>query len=227
MSNEENITKIAGLICGLYEYYNAQPITQTVGDIYITALKPYPYEKIKAVVDKFILENKFMPKVSEFVEVLSGGVCGDDLVAANAENAWSLILSIIEKCGRYESFTILDKVARKALEMTGYDVICAAARNELHWKKRDFVETYKNFTVLRSCGRDFDAPDYFVGIIEQANAAYGDYEECPGVYAGKTVYIAETKEYKSLETIKIIINKKETYVGKSNIELKITNEGAA
>ena len=210
MTDKENI---AALITGLSEYYTpGQSISPVALDIYLTALKLYPYEKIKVAAEKLILESKFMPKVSEIIEYINGGNKSCDLLSANAERAWSLVLAVVRECGGYKSFTLIDKAARKALEMTGYNEILMCENKDLHWKKRDFIESYKVWSAFLICGQELDAPDYFIGSIELSNSTTGYLDdegrsENDGVYIGRTVYIAEAKEYKSVEAIKSIMDK--------------------
>ena len=47
-----------------------------------------------------------------------------------------------------------------------YEMLCICGRSEIHWKKKEFIESYKVFAELND---NYDAPNYFAGIIEINN----------------------------------------------------------
>ena len=68
-------------------------------------------------------------------------------------------------------------------------------RAETHWKKRDFIESYK---VFAESNGNYDAPNYFAGIIELNNESYKDFK-------GK-IYVAELKQFVEQEDIMKLID---------------------
>jgi hypothetical protein len=185
---------------GLATYFNAD-LTENVIEIYLNNLYQRPLEDIKKAVEYFINNLKFMPKIADFNEFFSGGAKHEDILSARAELMWSLVIDVIRECSSYKSFTLLDKAARKAIEITGYENICRQDIKEIHWKQRDFMESYKHFRTAIDVGMDFDAPDWFPGAIEQSNIGRTAPAENGISYSGGTIYIAETKAYKSYDEI--------------------------
>ena len=172
-------------ISGLFVYYGVE-ISPVVLKIYITALLDYSLTEIKKAVNYFIKNSDKMPKVSDFINYISGGLSLDD----RAEIAWSLVLKAIEKYGYDKSFTFKDKAIRKALEIIGYNNIRECLESEINWKKADFIKVYKTYAKLDP--NSYPAPDYIAGFIELSNnGSPSPAEEKQGLYLGKSVYIAE------------------------------------
>ena len=214
MFNKEKDKAIGEIVSGLGELYDKK-ITPFIFDAYATALSNYPVEKVIKAVEYLILSSKFMPKISEIIEVINGGASAQDILDAKAEIEWSNITEIIFECGIYKSFTLKDKAARKALETVKYNVLCETTDEDLHWKKKDFTESYKNFKRLLNVGIDFDAKDYFDGQIERENSvklfADGRKEHGGVTYIGDTVFLVDEKRYVPKEELQgLIENSKET-----------------
>ena len=172
-------------ISGLFVYYGVE-ISPVVLKIYITALLDYSLTEIKKAVNYFVKNSDKMPKVSDFINYISGGLSLDD----RAEIAWSLVLKAIEKYGYDKSFTFKDKAIRKALEIIGYNNIRECLESEINWKKADFIKVYKTYAKLDP--NSYPAPDYIAGFIELSNnGSPSPAEEKQGLYLGKSVYIAE------------------------------------
>ena len=172
-------------ISGLFVYYGVE-ISPVVLKIYITALLDYSLTEIKKAVNYFIKNSDKMPKVSDFINYISGGLSLDD----RSEIAWSLVLKAIEKYGYDKSFTFKDKAIRKALEIIGYNNIRECLESEINWKKADFIKVYKTYAKLDP--NSYPAPDYIAGFIELSNnGSPSPAEEKQGLYLGKSVYIAE------------------------------------
>ena len=172
-------------ISGLFVYYGVE-ISPVVLKIYITALLDYSLTEIKKAVNYFIKNSDKMPKVSNFINYISGGLSLDD----RAEIAWSLVLKAIEKYSYDKSFTFRDKAIRKTLEIIGYNNIRECLESEINWKKADFIKVYKTYAKLSP--NFYPAPDYIAGFIELSNNGLpSPLEEKPGLYLGKSVYIVE------------------------------------
>ncbi len=178
--------KITKAILILAEYYN-QNLSPQIVDMYIKALEKYDLQTINKLCEQFLLTFKYMPKISDFNDLLNPSLSLDD----RAEIAWSLVLKAIDKFGTYYSFTFKDKAIRKALDIIGYSNICATLESELNWKKADFIKIYKTFAKLDPLS--YDAPDYIPSFIELNNnpASISDLKECSGFYVGKSVNIVE------------------------------------
>ena len=182
---ESEKEEIIEQISGLFVYYGVE-ISPVVLKIYITALLDYSLTEIKKAVNYFIKNSDKMPKVSDFINYISGGLSLDD----RAEIAWSLVLKAIEKYGYDKSFTFKDKAIRKALEIIGYNNIRECLESEINWKKADFIKVYKTYAKLDP--NSYPAPDYIAGFIELSNnGSPSPAEEKQGLYLGKSVYIAE------------------------------------
>ena len=172
-------------ISGLFVYYGAE-ISPVVLKIYITALLDYPLPEIKKTVSFFIKNYSKMPKVSDFIDYIAGGISLDD----RAEIAWSLVLKAIEKYSYDMSFTFKDKAIRKTLDVVGYNNIRECLESEIHWKKADFIKVYKTYAKLNPAS--YPAPDYIAGFIELSNSGSPEpAEENQDLYLGKSVYIVE------------------------------------
>jgi hypothetical protein len=182
--------KNALIVCA--ELFN-RTLSEGVLKIYITSLKDYSIEKVIAALNLCVQELSYMPTIADILKRVNNKV---DLSEA-AELAWSYVLDVIDVCGIYESFTFKDKTIRKTLSLIDYDVeLCMCNRSELHWKKRDFIESYKAFAGLNG---DYDAPNYFAGVIELNN---GDkYKEI----SATKIYIAEDKAFVGLEELNRLI----------------------
>ncbi len=188
--------KITKAILILAEYYN-QNLSPQIVDMYIKALEKYDLQAINKLCEQFLLTFKFMPKISDFNDLLNSSLSLDD----RSEIAWSLVLKAIDKFGTYYSFTFQDKAIRKALDIIGYSVICETPESELNWKKADFIKVYKTFAKLDPLS--YDAPDYISGLIENSNnqAAISDFKECSAFYVGKSVSVVETGKKISINDI--------------------------
>ena len=169
-------------------------LTKDVIKIYLSVLKDYPFEAIKKAIERCVVSRETFPVPAAIIKELTDK--GD--LSMRSELAWSYVLYVIDVCGIYESFTFKDKAVRKAISLIDYDIeLCMCERNETHWKKRDFIESYK---VFAESNFNYDAPNYFSGIIEINNNGWEDFNR------GKTkIYVAELKQFvKPAEIIKII-----------------------
>ena len=166
-------------------------LTKEVIKIYLSVLKDYSFDAIKKAIERCILTKETFPVPAVIIKELTDK--GDLLI--RSELAWSYVLNVIDVCGIYESFTFKDKAIRKAISLIDYDMeLCMCNRTETHWKKRDFIESYK---VFAESNGNYDAPNYFSGIIELNNESYKDFK-------GK-IYVAELKQFVEQENlIKII-----------------------
>ena len=169
-------------------------LTKEVIKIYLSVLKDYSFDAIKKAIERCVVSRETFPVPAAIIKELTDK--GD--LSMRSELAWSYVLDVIDVCGIYESFTFKDKAVRKAISLIDYDIeLCMCERNETHWKKRDFIESYK---VFAESNFNYDAPNYFSGIIEINNNGWEDFNR------GKTkIYVAELKQFvKPAEIIKII-----------------------
>ena len=161
-------------------------LTKEVIKIYLSVFKDYPFESIKNAIERCILTKETFPVPATIIKELNNK---GDLISS--ELAWSYVLDVIDVCGIYESFTFKDKAIRKAISLIDYDIeLCMCNRAETHWKKRDFIESYKMFAESNG---NYDAPNYFSGIIEINNEKWEDFK-------GK-IYIAEIKQFVEQENL--------------------------
>jgi Ni,Fe-hydrogenase I large subunit len=161
-------------------------LTKEVIKIYLSVFKDYPFESIKNAIERCILTKETFPVPATIIKELNNK---GDLISS--ELAWSYVLDVIDVCGIYESFTFKDKAIRKAISLIDYDIeLCMCNRAETHWKKRDFIESYK---VFAESNGNYDAPNYFSGIIEINNEKWEDFK-------GK-IYIAEIKQFVEQENL--------------------------
>ncbi len=191
--NDNETEKFIEYITATAEIYGRQLSKEAV-KLYIALLKDYSFQDIERTIQKCLMINETFPVPAAILNQLNAG----NDINARAELAWSYILDVIDVCGIYESFTFKDKAIRKTLSLIDYDVeLCMCNRTETHWKKRDFVESYK---VFAGSNLNYDAPNYFSGIIEINNNGWEDFNR------GKTkIYVAELKQFvKPAEIIKII-----------------------
>ena len=190
--NDNETEKFIEYITATAEIYGRQLSKEAV-KLYIALLKDYSFQDIERAIQKCLMTKEMFPVPASIINELN---CGDD-INIRAELAWSYVLDVIDVCGIYESFTFKDKAIRKALSLIDYDIeLCMCERNEIHWKKRDFIESYKAFAGLNG---DYDVPNYFAGTIELKN---GDkYKEI----SATKIYIAEDKVFVGLEELNRLI----------------------
>ncbi len=192
MNNDEKLRiKNALMVCA--ELFNRN-LSEGVLEIYISSLKEYPIDNVLHALKSCTQEISYMPTIADILKKVKNKTD----IHVMAELAWSYVLDVIDVCGIYESFTFKDKAIRKAISLIDYDVeLCMCNRAETHWKKRDFIESYK---VFAESNFNYDAPNYFSGIIEINNNGWEDFNR------GKTkIYVAELKQFvKPAEIIKII-----------------------
>ena len=169
-------------------------LTKDVIKIYLSVLKDYSFDAIKKAIKRCILTKETFPVPAAIIKELTDK--GD--LSIRSELAWSYVLDVIDVCGIYESFTFKDKAIRKAISLIDYDIeLCMCERNETHWKKRDFIESYK---VFAESNFNYDAPNCFSGIIEMNNNGWEDFNK-----KKIKIYVAELKQFvKPAEIIKII-----------------------
>jgi hypothetical protein len=167
-------------------------LTKEVIKIYLSVLKDYSFDAIKKAIERCILTKESFPVPAVIIKELTDK--GDLLI--RSELAWSYVLDVIDVCGIYKSFTFKDKAIRKAISLVDYDIeLCMCNRAEIHWKKKDFIESYKVFAELND---NYDAPNYFAGIIEINNERWEDFKE--------KIYVAEIKQFVEQEDIIKIID---------------------
>ena len=189
MNNDEKLRiKNALMVCA--ELFNRN-LSEGVLEIYISSLKEYPIDNVLHALKSCTQEISYMPTIADILKKVKNKTD----IHVMAELAWSYVLDVINVCGIYESFTFKDKAIRKAISLIDYDIeLCGCNRAEIHWKKRDFTESYK---VFAESNGNYDAPNYFSGTIEINNEKWGNFK-------GK-IYVAEIKQFVEQENlIKII-----------------------
>ncbi|MCL4427806.1 MAG: hypothetical protein M1276_02255, partial [Deltaproteobacteria bacterium] len=149
MTEKEKIRlKNALIVCA--ESYN-RALSDGVIELYFTCLKHYPIEKVLSALMSCIKEISFMPTVHDIIaRIESCPADGQNDPEARAEQAWSYVLKAIEYCGAYKSFTFKDVVIRKVIDTWDFKVLCNTDREKIHWKKREFTDSYKNFLKLKT-----------------------------------------------------------------------------
>ncbi len=190
MNNDEKLRiKNALMVCA--ELFNRN-LSEGVLEIYISSLKEYPIDNVLHALKSCTQEISYMPTIADILKKVKNKTD----IHVMAELAWSYVLNVIDVCGIYESFTFKDKAIRKAISLIDYDVeLCGCNRTETHWKKRDFIESYK---VFAESNGNYDAPNYFSGIIEINNEKWEDFK-------GK-IYVAELKQFVEQEDIMKLID---------------------
>ena len=164
-------------------------LTKEVIKIYLYALKDYSFDAIKKAIERCILTKETFPVPAVIIKELTDK--GDLLI--RSELAWSYVLNVIDVCGIYESFTFKDKATRKTLSLMDYEMLCICGRSEIHWKKKEFIESYKVFAELND---NYDAPNYFAGIIEINN---GDL--WTDIVGQTKVYVAEDGKFVTIDKL--------------------------
>ena len=190
MNNDEKLRiKNALMVCA--ELFNRN-LSEGVLEIYISSLKEYPIDNVLHALKSCTQEISYMPTIADILKKVKNKTD----IHVMAELAWSYVLNVIDVCGIYESFTFKDKAIRKAISLIDYDVeLCGCNRAETHWKKRDFIESYK---VFAESNGNYDAPNYFSGTIEINNEKWGNFK-------GK-IYVAELKQFVKQEDIMKLID---------------------
>jgi hypothetical protein len=185
MNNDEKLRiKNALMVCA--ELFNRN-LSEGVLEIYISSLKEYPIDNVLHALKSCTQEISYMPTIADILKKVKNKTD----IHVMAELAWSYVLDVIDVCGIYESFTFKDKAIRKAISLIDYDVeLCMCNRAETHWKKRDFIESYK---VFAESNGNYDAPNYFSGTIEINNEKWGNFK-------GK-IYVAELKQFVEQENL--------------------------
>lgn len=186
MNDKEKLRiKNALMVCA--ELFNRN-LSEGVLEIYISSLKDYPVDKVLHALKSCTQEISYMPALADILSRIGKKADPDAL----SELAWSYVLNVIEKCGIYESFTFKDKALRKVLSLMDYEMLCICDRSEIHWKKREFAESYKAFLKLNN----YDAPNYFSGVIELNN---GDL--WTDIIGQTKVYITEDGKFVNLDKL--------------------------
>ncbi len=163
-------------------------LTKEVIKIYLSVFKDYPFESIKNAIERCILTKETFPVPATIIKELNNK---GDLISS--ELAWSYVLDVIDVCGIYESFTFKDKAIRKTLSLMDYEMLCICGRSEIHWKKKEFIESYK---VFAESNGNYDAPNYFSGVLELNN---GDL--WTDIVGQTKVYVAEDGKFVTIDKL--------------------------
>jgi len=187
--------KITKYIWFTAEIYGKQLSAQAI-KLYIATLKDYNFSEIENAIQKCLTIRETFPVPAAIINQLTKDTGGD--IETRAELAWNCVLDVIDVCGVYESFTFRDKAIRKTLSQMDYMIdLCMCERSEMHWKKRDFTQSYKVFAGLNS--NNYDAQNYFAGVIELNNGdSWSDTVQTK-------VYIAEDRVFVRPEELNKLI----------------------
>jgi len=187
--------KLSKYIIAASEIYGKQLSEEAIA-LYIAMLKDYSFADIKKAIQVCLTTKESFPVPAAIINQLTKDTGGD--IETRAELAWGYTLNVIDVCGVYESFTFKDKAIRKTLSLMDYAVdLCLCDRSEMHWKKRDFTQSYKVFAGLNS--NNYDAQNYFAGVIELNNGdSWSDTVQTK-------VYIAEDRVFVRLEELNKLI----------------------
>jgi len=192
---DSEIERITKYIVVTAEIYGKQLSEQAI-KLYIAMLKGYSFADIKKAIQVCLTTRETFPVPAAIINQLQVNTQGD--IETRAELAWGYVLDVIDVCGVYESFTFKDKAIRKTISLIDFEVeLCLCERSEMHWKKRDFIQSYKVFASLN--GDNYDAPNYFAGVIELNNGdSWSDTVQTK-------VYIAEDRVFVRLEELNKLI----------------------
>jgi len=192
MTNDEK-ESLSKYIIVASEMYGKQLSEEAIA-LYIAMLKDYSFADIKKAIQVCLTTRESFPVPASIINELNSG----DDINVRAELAWGYVLDVIDVCGVYESFTFKDKAIRKTISLIDFEVeLCLCERSEIHWKKRDFTQSYKVFAGLNS--NNYDAQNYFAGVIELNNGdSWSDTVQTK-------VYIAEDRAFVRLEELNKLI----------------------
>ena len=195
MSSDEK-ERLSKYIIVASELYGKQLSEEAIA-LYIAMLKDYSFADIKKAIHVCLTTRETFPVPAAIINQLQVNTQGD--IETRAEFAWGYTLNVIDVCGVYESFTFREKAIRKALSLMDYTMdLCMCERGEMHWKKRDFIQSYKVFAGLNS--NNYDAQNYFAGVIELNNGDSWEYA------IGKNkIYLAEDRVFVGLEELNKLI----------------------
>jgi hypothetical protein len=186
MNDKEKLRiKNALMVCA--ELFNRN-LSEGVLEIYISSLKDYPVDKVLHALKSCTQEISYMPSLADILQRIEKKGDADAL----SELAWSYVLGVIGVCGIYESFTFRDKIIRKTLSLMDYEMLCICGRSEIHWKKKEFIESYKSFLKINN----YDAPNYFSGVLELNN---GDL--WTDIVGQTKVYVAEDGKFVNIDKL--------------------------
>lgn len=129
---------------GLGEIYPKE-ITKSLLMIYFQALTEYSIEDVKIGITKHLVCQKhggFFPKPADIIRNIEVDKPSCDL---KANSAWLEIIQTMSSKGAYGNLELEDKQAIMAVKMLGsWRDLCHTDLNKLDFKKRQFLENYKD-----------------------------------------------------------------------------------
>lgn len=144
ISKEQEIGRMLLL---LSENFSAE-ISESMGRLLLKKLSPFPLERVRAGLEQILLTRKYkgFPTLAEILEAVKGGPEGGDIEAL-AEDQWALLLETIGRVGPYESVQFADPSTGAAVrEMGGWAAVCAWSNEDIKYRRKDFVATYRAAT---------------------------------------------------------------------------------
>ena len=135
--------------------------------MWMDALNDLTYEQIELAIRRYNKDSTDFPRPAALRKyAVTGNVLSDD---ERARLAWSVVFGAISRVGGYESVNFSDKLINASLRLLGGWVrLCELPTEELKWKEKDFVQTYK--AIAKSGLGD---PGYLPGITETTNSRDG------------------------------------------------------
>lgn len=141
MNNFKEDLKI--VFTGLCETYD-KVVTPSLFMIYLDSLNGFSISDIKTAVKKHLLDPKhgsFFPKPADIVRNIDGERRS---LEDKGNIAWMEIERAIARVGAYGTLEMDDKQALMAIKAMGsWQQLCHTSRDNLAWKKKEFIENYK------------------------------------------------------------------------------------
>lgn len=155
--------KFKELMAGLGELFD-KDITETLANIYWTALKPFSDAECKAAFNQVIATHKYskFPLPAVFLEILAG------TQADKAMEAWLMVNETLSTVGTYPTVVFPDPAIHSTiLALGGWIALGECTNQELVWKEKDFCRIYPTKQKLTI------HPENLLGLDERSNVGRG------------------------------------------------------
>lgn len=137
-------------------------------------LSEYNLEDVARAIDKCMSLSKSGVFFPDILEKLKGKV------ADNGAYAWSRVLHGIKQHGRYASVTFGDPKIHYCIHvMGGWNALCDMPIDEQPWKKKEFVEIYKDADSRGLSWGDEGIPQQMLSLIDMENLKKGYNSQLP------------------------------------------------
>ncbi len=165
------------------ESLGAKPRSEAGLLIIFEALRPYPFEAVRAAVGKHLVsaEGKFFPTAAHIVQQIRG------TEAERAELAWRRVVSAVSRRGCYDSVRFPEPAYHFAIrELGGWErlvsMVDAMTDREIEFFGQKFAKLYaageRCASWTPTAGREC-VPAYFQGSFERENRARGFLDAIP------------------------------------------------